>query len=78
MLAGDPGIGKTRSAQEFASIAETRNAEVFWVTATRPEAPPHIGPGARSSDHISISRMSRVLKRRCVPAQRPSARLCRS
>ena len=30
MLAGYPGIGKTRTAQEFAAIAETRNAEVFW------------------------------------------------
>ena len=30
MLAGDPGIGKTRTAQEFASIAETRNAELIW------------------------------------------------
>ena len=78
MLAGYPGIGKTRTAQEFAAIAETRNAEVFWGTATRAKAPCHIGPGSRPSDHISISRMSRVSKRRWVPAQRPSTRLCRS
>jgi len=30
MLAGDPGIGKTRAAQELASIADSRNAEVYW------------------------------------------------
>ena len=30
MLAGEPGIGKTRMAQELASVAETRGAQVFW------------------------------------------------
>ena len=30
MLSGDPGIGKTRIAQELAAIADQRNAEVFW------------------------------------------------
>ena len=30
MLAGDPGIGKTRTAQELASIAETQGARVLW------------------------------------------------
>ncbi len=30
MLVGEPGIGKTRTAQELASRAETRGAQVFW------------------------------------------------
>ena len=29
-LAGEPGIGKTRTAQELASYAESLGAQVFW------------------------------------------------
>ena len=30
MLAGEPGIGKTRTAQELAAMAESRGAQVLW------------------------------------------------
>ncbi len=30
MLAGEPGIGKTRTAQELAALAEARGAQVLW------------------------------------------------
>ena len=30
MLTGEPGIGKTRTAQELASHAETLGAQVLW------------------------------------------------
>jgi len=30
MLTGDPGIGKTRTAQELASHAEEKGAVVLW------------------------------------------------
>ncbi len=30
MLAGEPGIGKTRTVQELASAAESRGAQVLW------------------------------------------------
>ncbi len=30
MLVGEPGIGKTRTAQELAALAETRGAQVLW------------------------------------------------
>jgi eukaryotic-like serine/threonine-protein kinase len=30
MLAGEPGIGKTRTARELAAYAETRGAQVLW------------------------------------------------
>ena len=30
MLAGEPGIGKTRTAQELASYAEGQGAKVLW------------------------------------------------
>ena len=42
MLAGEPGIGKTRTAQELASYAETRGALVFWGWCYEGEgAPPY-------------------------------------
>ena len=30
MLAGEPGIGKTRTAQELTTLAQARGAQVFW------------------------------------------------
>ena len=30
MLVGEPGIGKTRTAQELASLAETKGSQVLW------------------------------------------------
>jgi eukaryotic-like serine/threonine-protein kinase len=30
MLVGEPGIGKTRTAQELAVYTETRGAQVLW------------------------------------------------
>ncbi len=42
MLAGEPGIGKTRIAQELASLAEQRGARVFWGWCYEQEgAPPY-------------------------------------
>ena len=42
MLAGEPGIGKTRTAQELASIAETGGAKVLWGWCYEEEgAPPY-------------------------------------
>jgi len=42
MLAGEPGIGKTRTAQELASYAETRGTQVFWGRCYEEEgAPPY-------------------------------------
>ena len=42
MLAGEPGIGKTRTAQALASYAEKRGAQVFWGWCYEEEgAPPY-------------------------------------
>ena len=42
MLAGEPGIGKTRTAQELASHAETQGARVLWGRCYEQEgAPPY-------------------------------------
>ena len=42
MLSGEPGIGKTRTAQELASYAETLGAQVLWGWCYEEEgAPPY-------------------------------------
>ena len=42
MLAGEPGIGKTRTAQELASYAATRGTQVLWGRCYEEEgAPPY-------------------------------------
>ncbi len=42
MLVGEPGIGKTRTAQELASYAETLSAQVWWGRCYEEEgAPPY-------------------------------------
>ncbi len=42
MLVGEPGIGKTRLAQELASRAESRGVRVFWGRCYEDEgAPPY-------------------------------------
>ena len=42
MIAGEPGIGKTRTAQELAALAETRGAKGLWGWCHEDEgAPPY-------------------------------------
>ena len=42
MLVGEPGIGKTRTAQELAKVAEGRGAQVLWARCYEGEgAPPY-------------------------------------
>ena len=40
MLAGEPGIGKTRIAQELSSFAESQGAKVFWGWCYEDEGAP--------------------------------------
>ena len=46
MLAGEPGIGKTRTAQELAMLAEQRGAQVFWGWCYEGEGAPPTGLGS--------------------------------
>jgi len=42
MLVGEPGIGKTRTAQELASLTEAKGAQVLWGRCYEEEgAPPY-------------------------------------
>jgi DNA-binding CsgD family transcriptional regulator len=47
MLVGEPGIGKTRTAQELASYAETRGAQVHWGWCYEGEGAPPYWPWAQ-------------------------------
>ena len=44
MLVGEPGIGKTRTAQELADIAEQRGAQVLWGRCHEGEGAPPFWP----------------------------------
>jgi len=48
MLVGEPGIGKTRTAQELASFAETLNAQVLWGRCYEEEGTPPYWPWLQS------------------------------
>ena len=48
MLAGEPGIGKTRMAQELASHAETLGAQVLWGRCYEEEGTPPYWPWLQS------------------------------
>ena len=44
VLAGEPGIGKTRTAQELASYAQERGAKVLWGWCFEEEGAPSYWP----------------------------------
>ena len=44
LLVGEPGIGKTRTAQELAGHAETRGAQVLWGWCYEEEGAPPFWP----------------------------------
>ena len=46
VLAGEPGIGKTRTAEELAVLAETRGAQVLWGRCYEEQGRPPTGHGS--------------------------------
>ena len=46
MLAGEPGIGKTRTAQELVRYAESQVAQIMWGWCYEREGPRRTGPGS--------------------------------
>jgi hypothetical protein len=47
-IGGEPGIGKTRLAEELAATAATRRATVAWARCVDPEAAPPYWPWAEA------------------------------
>ncbi len=52
MLAGEPGIGKTRTAQELAGMAASQGAQTLWGCAMRRQARRPTGPGSNPCELI--------------------------
>ncbi len=48
MLAGEPGIGKTRTAQELTAYAETSGAQVWWGSCLEQQGAPPYWPWVQS------------------------------
>ncbi len=62
MLVGEPGIGKTRTAQELASYAETRGTQVLWGRCYEEEGAPPYWPWLQSLRSYIQERTSEQLQ----------------
>src|SRR5215207_1582841 len=61
LLVGEPGIGKTRAAEELATYARVRGARVYWGRCREDEGPPAYWPWvqairgyARDADPVAL------------------------
>ena len=75
MLAGEPGIGKTRTAQELASHAETLEAQILWGRCYEEEGTPPTGPGCSFFVPTFNSKCRNNYQPRWVPVPLTSPRL---
>jgi hypothetical protein len=55
MLAGEPGIGKTRTAHELSTYAQTRGGHVLWGRARESEGAPAFWPWIQVGNAFSAS-----------------------
>ncbi|MEE8517777.1 MAG: ATP-binding protein, partial [Dehalococcoidia bacterium] len=62
MLVGEPGIGKTRTAQEFASYAATRDVGVLWGRCSESRGAPPYWPWVQAIRSYARSSGSDVLR----------------
>jgi ABC-type glutathione transport system ATPase component len=69
-LVGEPGIGKTRIAQELAGYAGLRGARVLWGVVTKVVALRRTGPGCRRYGLTSTRRTAISSGGRWDPALR--------
>ncbi len=60
MLTGEPGIGRSRTAQEPGVLAEERGAQVFWGRGYEEEGTPTVR---------RVSRVARTVRRSYVVAE---------
>ena len=78
MLVGEPGIGKTRTAEEFSAIAQQRGAQVLWGRCHEGEGAPPTGPGCRLLDPTLPGVRAGDFARRWGRGPRTSRRSCPS
>src|SRR5215472_9738392 len=79
LLSGEPGIGKTRLADEFGRLALARGVRVAWVGAGREAVRPHTGRGSRSFAPIFPTPIPKSERRFSAPRlHRESHKILRS
>ena len=80
ILVGEPGIGKTRTAQELASHAEGLGAQVLWGRCYEEEGAPPYWPWVQSirSDRILRRTFDQPFFRKHQCANRQERKLCAS
>ena len=67
MLAGEPGIGKTRTTQELATYAETQGAQVLWGWCYEEEGAPPYWPWVQPIRAYVLQRDPEVLSSQMGP-----------
>src|SRR5208282_2193777 len=75
MLVGEPGIGKTRTLEEFAELARNEHATVLWGRCYEGEWAPPFGPFSEAIAEYAHSAEPETLKRELGNGGLPLARL---
>jgi class 3 adenylate cyclase len=75
MLVGEPGIGKTRTLEEFAEIARNEQATVLWGRCYEGEWAPPFGPFAEAIAEYARGAEPETLRRELSYGGPPLARL---
>ena len=78
LVCGDPGIGKTRTAEQLATYAGVRGAACTGVAATRPRARRRTGRGRRRSAPTSATPTRSACAGSSAAGRRTSPRSCPS
>jgi class 3 adenylate cyclase len=60
MLVGEPGIGKTRAAQELETYARLRGALVLWGRAHESAGAPAYWPWVQAGNSVSAERLAQI------------------
>ena len=75
MLVGEPGIGKTRTLEEFAEAARGQEAMVLWGRCYEGEAARPYGPFAEALAEYARKADAETLRADLGPGAAPLARL---
>jgi len=68
MLVGEPGIGKTRTAQELAAYAETRGTQVLWGRCYEEDGAPPYWPWVQAIRSYAQTRTAEQLQDEMGPS----------